>query len=182
MQRQQAHNFRRSLAPTSAPRVRRRFFMLYQHLYPDLARVEWYDDDMNLQRSGIDAAVIFPEGGAETFDEKIRNVDYGDMLIEVFSDKRRDVLGWALDETKTNDFIAYAILQGNVAYVLPMRKLRRAANRYMKDWIEVDRRYPHVAHNRGEDGRTWETWNVAVSWRWLTRCMGVELSRIRYPW
>lgn len=178
---QRRHSFIGSLEGTYRKSVRIRFETLYRRLYPDAARILWQDRDMEYQRAGIDAMIFLDSGRVVTVDEKLRQTDYGDMLIEVWSDYEKRFPGWAVDESKRTNFIAYAIKESGEAYWIPFAKLQRACETYLQFWIDRDQGYPHIAHNL-ECGRTWETYNVAVPWRLVADAIGTEQERLVHPW
>ena len=142
----------------------------YRRLWPDAISIVRVDKDSVQQRSGIDRIVILPNGKQITIDEKIREKDYGDILLEEWTVADYDwknkklirgrKIGWTLDPSKTCDFISYAVLSSGVCFLLPYELLRMATAFNLASWKESpDCKYPVPVANEG-----YTTINIAVPW------------------
>lgn len=126
------------------------------------------------QRKGIDR-VIYRRTLREVFiDEKVRRKDYGDVLLERWSDVDRKVDGWAVKPLDAH-FIAYAIEPAQTCYMLPVLPLQRAVAEYGEQWWKngQDGKYGFkivVARNRA-GSRTWRTASVSVPTELLLSAM-----------
>lgn len=81
-----------------------------------------FEDSMEKQLKGIDKTLIFESGYQVTVDEKKRRVDYGDILLELISNKKTNRRGWLY--TAQCDYIAYAVVPAKVIYFLPTTLLK----------------------------------------------------------
>ena len=92
--------------------------------------------DLRLQRRGVDKVLSLPDGREVRIDEKLRRKDYGDLLIEEFSDFDRQKPGW-LSPAARSDFIAYAVEKGDSLEIRLFwtRALRRKAARRWRVWL-----------------------------------------------
>lgn len=136
----------------------------YRRLWPDLLLTARVDKDSKWQRWGVDRQVLLPGGRQVLIDEKHREKDWGDILIEEWSvfygdGSARNKIGWSLDPDKRCDFVVYAIPSACRAYLLPFELLRQACLSELNRWKEVPGAYPKDSQNAG-----YLTRNVAVSW------------------
>jgi len=116
--------------------------------------------DGDHQRAGIDRTVVLSNAKVIYIDEKTRGRNpktqqvYEDILLEVFSDERRQTLGWACKPLQS-DYIAYLIAPLGVCHLLPVLQLQLAWSRNGQRWT---RQYGwRKAQNNG-----WVTANVPV--------------------
>src|SRR5690606_11977680 len=79
-------------------------------------------------------------------DEKVREEDWPDILIEYWSDYERRRPGWAAKELAC-DFIAYAFIPSATCYLLPFQTLQRACRTNGRLWWDSYKRIP--AKNNG---------------------------------
>jgi len=161
---------------------------LYRRIWPDLIdAIPVAGGPSSLQRQGVDRVVRLPNGRSITIDEKKRDVDFGDMLVEVYSrcswdpfcERLSDLpadrkIGWTLDPTKVCDYVAYAILPAAKVHMLPFDLLRRAARRRINEWRLRPGAWPKVARSSGLHGGEWSTLNLAVPWDVLWAAMRAE--------
>lgn len=183
-QPQQRHKQIGSLEPYGNVRsIRNRFEAFYRRMYPDADRIVWtstpgvHKPDLDYAEAGIDALVFFPIGRTVTIAELYRQKDYGDMLIEVWSDAEKRFPGWAIDDSRHTMQIAYAVDELQAVYWLPFRTFQRACSKYLQQWIDIDNGYPHISR-----GRTCAAWYAAVPWRLVSDAMGIEPERMLFPW
>ena len=86
------------------------------------------------QRAGIDRLIVLSSSKTLHIDEKVREKDYGDILLEFWSDKERRTPGWIAKDLSC-DFIAYAIAPSRRCYLLPFQPLRAAWRDRRADWV-----------------------------------------------
>lgn len=87
------------------------------------------------QLAGIDREVLLKNGKVITIDEKVRRENWNDFLLEYWSDKEREVLGWICKPLQC-DYLAYAFLPSKRCYLLPFDLLQRAWKKNAKAWHE----------------------------------------------
>lgn len=119
---------------------------VYRRAFPDFDGMHCVRDDGWAQRGGIDRVVVLRSGKTVTIDEKVRDKDYDDILLEYWSDYERRTKGWVAKELAC-DFIAYAFVPSQTCYLLPALALRRAWREHWRHWVETFRRVE--ARNRG---------------------------------
>jgi hypothetical protein len=103
---------------------------------------------------GVDVVV-----GQYKIDEKIRLEDYGDFLIERWSNVRTKKPGWTFDKTKITDIIVW-VVPNKPFKLIPYELLRRAVERLEERWCTVSNR--HIAYNKG-----YKTINHSIEWNEL---------------
>ena len=140
---------------------------VYREAFPSMIDMRLVNGDGWAQRGGIDRVILLADGTHLKVDEKVREDNWPDILLEVWSDHGKRIPGWAhLSKHLTCDFIAYALIPTATCYLLPYQLLRRALVRHGNDWwAACDQQrngFRFVdAHNR--DGqRTWVTRSIVV--------------------
>ena len=106
----------------------------YFRIFCDLKKVDLVNDPL-LQKQGIDKILIFKNGKEVWIDEKKRRKDYGDILLEEYSDFDQKKVGWLSKEKKT-DYIAYVIWKPRKLYLLPFKLLQLAWRENYKEWLK----------------------------------------------
>lgn len=155
----------------------------YRRMWPEAISVIRVDADSVQQRSGIDRIVVLPNGRQITIDEKIREKDYGDILLEEWSVADYDwknkkmirgrKVGWTLDPLKVCDFVAYAVLPSSVCFLFPYELLRMATQANIEIWKQSPEcKYPVPAANNG-----YTTINIAVPWNVLRIQINIQMYR-----
>ena len=87
------------------------------------------------QHLGIDRTIILKSGKAIYIDEKVRRKDYGDILLEYVSNDKTKSKGW-VEKPLFCDYIAYAILESNVCYLLPVPQLQKIWAENKSVWLK----------------------------------------------
>lgn len=113
---------------------------LYREAFPTLETMTCVREDGWAQRGGIDRVLVLADGSTLKVDEKVREEDWPDILLERWSDRDRQKPGW-VQKDLTCDFIAYAFIPSQRCYLLPFRTLRRA-------WRLKGRAWVYYAENR----------------------------------
>ena len=80
------------------------------------------------------------DGHKVKVEEKERKKDYGDLLLEDFSNYERRTIGWTRDDRKITDYLAYIIVPSRFAYIFYYPALRRIFIDNLDLWRE---RYPY---------------------------------------
>lgn len=112
----------------------------YYKAFPNLKEIE-FCEDMERQRKGFDKILHFKNGNWFAIDEKKRRVDYGDILLEIWSVDRKK-RGWLF--TCQCDYIVYAIMPTSKIYLLPTILLKKAWITNQNKWIKYK---PIIAYN-----------------------------------
>lgn len=113
------------------------FDNFYYRAFPNLLSIEIVAD-LQMQREGIDKKLIFENSKTVLIDEKKRRKDYGDILLEEYSDFDNKKVGW-LGRSKHTDYIVYAIMPSKKVYLLPFLLLQKA---WIRNWRTWKQRYP----------------------------------------
>lgn len=117
----------------------------YFKVFPNLEKIENVED-LGLQKKGIDKILHFKNEKKILIDEKKRRKDYGDILLEEYSDYDNKKVGW-LGRTKHTDYIVYVIMESMTIYLLPFLLLQKAWISNYKNWSEKYER--KFAQNNG---------------------------------
>lgn len=153
----------------------------YQRLWPEALSIVRLDADSKWQRAGVDRMIILPNGKEVLIDEKNREKDFSDILLEEWSVFFGDAhpenkLGWTLDPSKHIEYVAYAIHPLQRCYLLPFELLRLAFKHYLPAWKQRKTGklnwYPKDAKNNG-----YVTRNCAVPWTILKDALAEQMLR-----
>lgn len=140
------HDFQKSLAKSHAQADAAWWRDVYRKAFPNLESMVCVRDDGWAQRGGIDRVLTLSSARTVRVDEKVREQDWPDILLEYWSDKDRKILGWVAKDLAC-DYIAYAFVPSQVCYLLPFLELRRAWQQNGKQWVSL---YGHRdAQNKG---------------------------------
>jgi len=140
------HDFNASLAKSKTYEDAPWWLDVYRAAFPDLEAAVSVRSDGWAQRGGVDRVITLASGRTLTVDEKVREQDWPDILLEYWSDEQRRVPGWVAKNLAC-DFIAYAFVPSQTCYLLPFQTLRRAWRLNGRDWVG---RYKRVeAQNKG---------------------------------
>lgn len=174
------HLFEDSLAMSHAAADWPGWSPLYREFFPTLVGVHDHRQDGDHQRAGIDRSVVLSNAKTIWIDEKVRGRNkrtgkvYDDVLLEVLSNKERDVSGWVNKQIQA-DYIAYLIAPLGVCYLLPVLQMQLAWGRNGKVWT---RQYGE----REARNRDWTTVSVPVPVEVLYPAMGAGLRARFDPW
>lgn len=134
------HNFAESLKRSNAEADSPIWNAIYKKAFPTLATAMCVRHDGWAQRGGIDRVITLSSGKTLYVDEKVRSVDYGDVLLEYWSNLERAIPGWIAKDLAC-DFIAYAVVPSQKCFLLPFHSLRLAwrnnKDRWVKDYKKV---------------------------------------------
>ncbi|OPY59418.1 MAG: hypothetical protein A4E55_00230 [Pelotomaculum sp. PtaU1.Bin035] len=130
------NDFRTDLKYSLDERENEIFDRFYYRVFPGLKLIELVTD-LELQRKGIDKILHFKSGKQVTIDEKKRRVDYGDILLELWSIWEQRKRGWLY--TCQCDYIVYAVMPVKAVYLLPAFLLKRAWLTNCHDWSKIYR-------------------------------------------
>jgi hypothetical protein len=106
---------------------------LYSRIFSGLKFVEVVKD-MKRQLKGIDKVLHFNNGMQLTIDEKKRRYNYGDIILEVWSNYNQRKFGWLY--TCQCDYIVYAVMPLQKVYLLPTMLLRKAWLTHQRNWTK----------------------------------------------
>lgn len=109
------------------------FNNFYYEQFPQLKLIE-FAEDLETQKKGVDKILHFENGGTVTIDEKKRRKDYGDILLELFSNYQQKKKGWLF--TCSCDYIVYYIEPTKKAYLLPAQLLKMAWKHNGAEWLK----------------------------------------------
>jgi hypothetical protein len=140
------HNFTESLQRSLAQADAEWWMEVYRAAFPGFAAAVSVRDDGWAQRGGIDRVVTLNSGRTIKIDEKVREKDWPDILLERWSDEAKRVPGW-IQKPLACDFIAYAFVPSKTCILLPTLTLQRAWRLYGREWSAA---FPTVrAQNKG---------------------------------
>ena len=106
----------------------------YKSIFPDLKEIEFVED-LELQKKGIDKILHFNNGKSVLIDEKKRRKDYGDILLEEYSNYEEKTWGW-LGREKHTDYLIYYVVPANKIYIFPFLILQLTWLRNYNNWLE----------------------------------------------
>ena len=136
---------------------------IYRARFPAFVKMETVKD-LTLQHAGLDRLVTVGNG-KYGIDEKVRERDYPDILLEYISRDTTQSPGW-IEKPLRCDYIAYAFLVSQRCYFLPFPFLQAAWKRRKDIWMtyaknaQLDFRIV-PAHNGGGNA-PYITYSLAV--------------------
>ena len=149
----------------------------YRRVWPTMIACVRYDNHSQWQKWGVDREIKLANGKQFTIDEKKRRDDWGDIALELWSvwysrGDRRNRPGWAADEHKRCDFVAYAIVPARRCYLLPTELTRLAFRSNLQEWFKSKRCQMRDSQNEG-----YVTRNMCVPWDMLSDAITREMTR-----
>jgi hypothetical protein len=167
------HNFEDSLARSKAQADAPWWETVYREAFPDMAAMVNVRDDGWAQRGGIDRVITLASARTINIDEKVREQDWPDILLEYWSDRDRKIPGWVA-KSLACDFVAYAFVPSQTCYLLNFQTLRRAWRLNRGVWVKE---HPKIeAQNNG-----YVTVSVAVPIDELVSALG-GATKIEWQW
>lgn len=130
------HDFAESLARSHEQASAPWWFDIYRAAFPSLASAVCVRADGWAQRGGIDRVLTLDTGRTIFIDEKVREKDWPDFLLERWSDEKREKPGW-IQKPLACEFIAYAFIESATCYLLPTLTLQRAWRIHGRKWIDT---------------------------------------------
>lgn len=119
---------------------------IYKKAFPNFVNMMTCQGDTVAQRQGIDRVIVLSSGKIIKIDEKKREKEYPDILLEYISVDSKNTPGW-IEKDLPIDYIAYAFMTSKTVYILPWDLLRRAWCYFKDIWMD---KYQHVeARNNG---------------------------------
>lgn len=162
------HTFEESLARSEARADAHWWLPVYREAFPDLESAVCVRQDGWAQRGGIDRVLTLGSGKTLSVDEKVREEDWPDILLEYWSALETKTPGW-IAKGQACDLIAYAFVPSETCYLLPFQTLRRAWFVNRKDWVRSFQRVE--AKNKPRNGKPYTTVSVAVPINVLMRSL-----------
>lgn len=134
------HNFQTDLEYSLEAGENAMFNRFYFRVFPHLQRVEKVIDE-NLQKQGVDKILHFASGKKVLIDEKKRRKDYGDILLEEYSNYDKKIPGW-LNSKKHTDYVVYAVMPTEKVYLLPFLILQLVWIKHYHIWkVKYERKF-----------------------------------------
>lgn len=154
----------------------------YRRIWPDYVMCARVDAHSDWQRAGVDRCIWLPNGRQILVDEKKREKDYGDLLIEEWSvwhseTSTKNKIGWSLDPTKRCDFVAYAIPSAHKCYLLPFELTRLTCAHNLEHWKAIRLKDGRAAYPKAAANNGYKTINVAVEWGEFKRALNEQIMR-----
>ena len=171
----QVHDFHQSLSHSQNIAEADWWETVYRKAFPGFATMANVRDDGWAQRGGIDRVITLRDGRTITIDEKVRESDWSDILLERWSDRDRRTPGW-IQKDLACEFIAYTFLPSRRCYLLPFLTLRKTWMQHGKEWIsrandDTDRQFKIIrATNLG-----YTTESIAVPLQILLQSMNTTM-------
>lgn len=132
--------------------------------------------DLDQQKRGIDRIIYLANGHTLTIDEKKREREYQDILLEYTSNHERNTPGW-IEKDLAIDYLAYGFMQSRRCYLFPWPMLRRAWLRFGSEWRK---KYRPVVAATWVGGNSYHTISVpvpiAVLQRAITTATVIDVS------
>lgn len=155
------HDFKESLAKSYKWSDADWWEPTYRQAFPNFGHMLCVRDDGWAQRGGIDRVVVLTSGKTLAIDEKVREEDWPDILLETWSNRDRKIPGW-MQKDLACDFIAYAFIPSQTCYLLPFLTLRRAWLTNGAEWISAAKHNEYGFRFVDSQNKGYVTRSVAV--------------------
>jgi hypothetical protein len=129
----QIHSFEERLAWSRSMSGKLWWSECYRRAFGDGFTMQTIEGDGWAQRAGLDRRLVLPCGRVVGIDEKVREFEYGDVLLEFMSDEGRNQPGWAVKPLAA-EFIAYAVAPTGRCHLFPTLTLQRAFRHLGEGW------------------------------------------------
>lgn len=150
-----AHDFNSDLSYSMSARQTVFMEAVYHRAFPTVRRIEDCSGNLALQMLGIDRRLHLSSGQVLSVDEKVRRVDYDDILLEFISvDTPPMKPGW-IRKNLAIDYLAYGFEQSKRCYLLPWHMLKKAWRENYQTWFATCPQVQAV-------NRTYSTWSLAI--------------------
>ena len=106
---------------------------VYRKAFPNLVNHMATVGDHASQRMGIDRIILLANGRTVYIDEKKREKEYGDILLEYISVDTTGAPGW-IEKDLAIDYLAYAFINSGRCYLFSWPLLRQAWAVYGERW------------------------------------------------
>ena len=137
---------------------------VYRKAFPSMSGFLPNCADNDAQRRGIDRLILLGNGRVLKIDEKKREKDYPDILLEHIAQDVQDKPGW-IEKDLDVDYLAYAFMPSRRVYLWDWLLLRRAWGQFKLDWL---RDFPRVVAENAD----YRTISVAVPIPVLQKAVG----------
>lgn len=141
---------------------------VYRKAFPSMVGHMLCNGNTTGQHRGVDRLVYLANDRVLRIDEKKREKDYSDILLEYLSVDTKGAPGW-IEKDLAIDYLAYAFMPSRRVYLFDWLMLRRAWRLFGEQWKAKHRLV--IARNNG-----YKTHSVAVPIK--TLCVAVARSRI----
>ena len=124
---------------------------LYRSAFPTYANSGYIEGEGWAQNGGVDRIITLTSGKTISVEEKVRETDYGDILLEYWSsvdkgNRQNRRKGWIAKDMAC-DYIAYLVKDTGTCYMLPFHALRLAWKNNRQIWA---RKYKRVQADNGK--------------------------------
>ena len=127
---------------------------VYRKAFPNMVNHMPCPGDTASQRMGIDRVLLLANGQTIRIDEKKREREYNDILLEYISVDTNNTPGW-IEKDLAIDYLAYAFIQSKRCYLFPWHILRKA-------WIENKTRWMQAYKHVVAKNSTYKTLSLAI--------------------
>lgn len=148
------HDFKERLKYSEAAGDEPFWLEIYTKAFPNLVNIMAAPGDTISQRMGIDRVILLGNGKIIKIDEKKREKNYPDILLEYISVDTTHAPGW-IEKDLAIDYLAYAFMPNQRVYLLPWDILRRVWLYKKEIWL---RTLPKIEAKN----QNYSTWSVAI--------------------
>jgi len=145
------NNFITDLSASFIEGIKPFWCKIYNEYFPNMISESRHDNDPELQKHGIDRIIFLNNGRKVSIDEKVRYVDFGDIILEESSSQYKP--GWIEKDDLWIDFIFYVVLPSNKCYILPFGATQNAWRKHKEQWKKIYK--PVRAINNGYTTLSW---------------------------
>jgi hypothetical protein len=128
------HQFSKSLEKSQGYVAEHWWEQIYRKAFPNFATMAAVTKDGWAQRGGIDRVITLTSGRTINVEEKVREREWPDVLLERWSDGARKRPGWVQKDLAA-EYLAYVFLPSKTCLLFPFLDLRRAWREHGRRWI-----------------------------------------------
>lgn len=160
------NNFKKQNDKSNSREVDIMFEVAYKKLFGDsLLRIEKVTD-LDRQMKGIDKILHFADREPIKVDEKLRDIAWGDMLLELESNMQTGREGWLLSPNVETELIAYLFEESQEIVFVRFDELLKAyqknAHKWVKNAVNKTNGYREVVAWNKRKGTSFSTYSICV--------------------
>ncbi len=129
------HDFKERLNYSEEASTESFWLAIYKKAFPNFVNFMPCPADSQSQRMGIDRVILLANGKVIRIDEKKREKNYSDILLEFESNSVSRAVGW-MEKDLFIDYLAYAFMESKTVYLFPWDLLRRTWIHYRTSWLK----------------------------------------------
>lgn len=167
---QRVHDFKERLKFSEEASHEGFWRAVYSKAFPTMISMQMCQGACQGQQLGIDRIIQLQSGKTLRVDEKKRESEYADILLEYLSVDTTGAPGW-IEKPLLIDYLAYAFMPTQRCYIFPWELLRRAWLHFKPNWHSWAKQRISGFQYVIADNGSYKTHSIAVPHAVLTKAI-----------